>query len=110
MGWAKSPESWSAGGSDYYVLVRDDAGGDAQSRWNRVILRETTAFEVLEKFKPFVAKRVEIRGRNAGYVKYRLNELSQYPIGSRDEDGYALHGGGLLVDEIKVLDEPAPKP
>jgi hypothetical protein len=101
---------WRAEDTNHFALSREDV--PAERLDHRIILRETPAFKTMEDFKPFTGKRVEIRGRIAGHVKFHVevDKGVQFPIATVDRDGYALYGGGLLVDEIKVLDEPAPKP
>lgn len=100
-GWTKTAESEAAGGSDYYVLVvSEDA--PAQGRRDRHIMRCTPTFPTLDHFKPFAGKRVELVGRTAGYYKYKMPDGYQRSV-SLDRNGYALHGGGLLVDAIKVI-------
>jgi hypothetical protein len=95
-------ESFCAGGSDYYVVVRDDMPtGDDRNQ--RVILRETPTFPNRDNFKPFSAKRVKMIGRWAGTIKYDLDPFDQTPV-SPDSNGQIAFGGGLLVDQVTVLE------
>jgi hypothetical protein len=102
----KSLESWYNGGPE---LVRDDVPVDHRGRAVRVALRATATFDGVDDIKAFMGKRVEIRGRMAGYVKVRVDPMSQYPIGHVDRDGYRLIGGGILVDSITELAEQVAK-
>lgn len=111
MGWAKSAESWNAGGSDYYVLVRD-AESQSSSYSQRVILRTTPKYPLLADFHQFAGRTVIVRGRSAKEVKVEVHPESQYPVfevfEEKGADGtvrlYRWFGGGLMVDSITVSD------
>lgn len=107
MEWTMSAESWNAGGGDYYVLVRDDAPGPHRV-FQREILRGTPDFPS-DNFKPFVGRRVEVRGRPAELRRWKPDPLMPHP--NTDDEGYVTSGGGLRVDEIRTLNtNPVPTP
>jgi len=109
MGWSKSSESWEAGGSDYYVLVCIDLPAEYRSDLGaksgqplRLIMRETPAFPTREKFLPFAANRVEVRGRRSGIVDFMADYRG--PSDPMEQDCGPRRGDGILVDRIQKLD------
>ena len=102
MGWTKSGESWDAGGSDYFVLVRAELP-DTPGSGRRTILRPSPAFPTLKSFRPFVGQPVQVRGRHAGYIKFTPDPMSQYPTSDLDSDGQLSRGRGFLVDSITII-------
>ncbi len=111
--WSKSLESWSAGGSEYYVLKVEGAAlpPEAHTVKEGVILlpSDTVSFE---HFKNFVGISVTCRGRFVGGDRYippngseeQLPASSVNPI--RGDTEYPVVGAGF---QVRVIDSVVKK-
>jgi hypothetical protein len=98
-------ESRMAGTSDYFVLVCDGASPAGDGHRERLILRPTRAIP-FSSIGNFTDRRVEIRGREA--ARLVLAPTSSITDGPSSASGAERRGGGLLVDNIEVLEETWP--
>lgn len=96
--WAKTAESWMAGGGDYYVLDVGDAEIEERSALEGVILRPSDR-QYLESFDRYVGRRVEVTGEYVEAKPYvPQSPMESYPM---DMDGNPLpRGAGFKVCEI----------
>ena len=79
--WSKTPESWNAGGSDYFVLDVGDAQVEERSAEKGVILRPSESVSFGE-FNRYVGKAVRVQGEYVKATPYvPKDEMEQYPIG-----------------------------
>lgn len=103
-GWTKTFESWSAGGSEYYVLDVEYAQIQQRAAMKRVALRSTGAVP-LSTFEKFNGEKVAVRGRFVKGVPFvrLVGSEEQYPT-SGDPPEPILRGGGFEVYAIDPLD------
>lgn len=99
--WAKTAESWAAGGSEYYVLDVGDAEVKERSAQEGVILRpsDRVTFDVFENY---IDKPVEVTGEYVEAQPYiPESPLESYPTGMNGEP--LPRGQGFRVCEIKII-------
>lgn len=114
--WAKSYESWNAGGSEYYVLSLQDSQLPPGMRTAKegVILRET-AYVSKDDMARFVGQLVLCEGKfvEAKSISEDDYYRSQNPSANKDPVTGKLilpkRGGGFEVHAISRID-PVPKP
>lgn len=99
--WAKTAESWMAGGSEYYVLDVGDAEVEERSAIEGVILRPSDKV-LFDSFEQYINRRVEVTGE---YVEARpyipQSPMESYPT---DINGNPLPtGAGFKVCEIESI-------
>ena len=99
--WSKTPESWNAGGSDYFVLDVGDAQVEERSAEKGVTLRPSESVS-FEEFNRYVGKAVRVEGEYVKATPYvPKDEMEQYLIGP---DGNPLPtGSGFKVVVIELL-------
>ncbi len=99
--WSQTVESWTAGGSNYYVLDVGDAQIAERSAAEGVILRPSEAVP-FESFRDYIKKRVEVEGEYVAAQPYTpQGPWEQYPMGP---DRKPLpRGQGFKVYKIKLL-------
>ncbi len=97
--WAKTEESWRAGGSEYYVLDVGDLEVEERSAQEGVILRPSEGI-TLDNFAQYIGKRVEVQGKYLPLEPYvPQSPIESYPMGP---DGKPLpRGGGFQVLSIR---------
>ena len=114
-GWSKSPESWRAGGSEYYVL---DVGNTVLGMSERtakegVILRpsEVVAFSEFEKYKNKPVEVVGVFVPNMDYKEYYGHEIDPRNQCLMEPDPLkpgawkpAKLGGGFRVNSIRTIE------
>ncbi|WP_199249375.1 hypothetical protein [[Phormidium] sp. ETS-05] len=99
--WAKTEESWRAGGSEYYVLDVGEAEVEERSAQEGVILRPSEGI-TLDNFAQYIGKRVEVEGKYLPLEPYvPQSPMESYPMGP---DGQPLpRGGGFQVLSIREI-------
>ncbi|HIK13449.1 MAG TPA: hypothetical protein IGS52_24850 [Oscillatoriaceae cyanobacterium M33_DOE_052] len=99
--WAKTEESWRAGGSEYYVLDVGDTEVEERSAQEGVILRPSEGI-TLDNFAQYIGKRVEVEGKYLPLEPYvPQSPMESYPMGY---DGKPLpRGGGFQVLSIREI-------
>ena len=100
--WSKSPESWNAGGSSYYVLDVGNSEIFEYSAKEGVIIRFGTELSDNE-FKKLVGLRVELTGNYVSKKPVQVDPHSQYPT---NINGEPLHrGSGFKVRSYRIIDK-----
>ena len=96
--WAKTSESWMAGGSDYYVLDVGEAEIEERSAAEGVILRPSEQIP-FDSFEEYVGRPVEVEGEYVAARPYiPENPFETYPT---DMNGEPLpRGAGFQVCAI----------
>ncbi len=99
--WAKTAESWAAGGSEYYVLDVGDAEVEERSAREGVILRPSDSV-AFDSFEEYIDQRVEVIGEYVEAQPYiPESSLESYPTGM---NGQPLpRGEGFKVCEIQIV-------
>ncbi len=99
--WAKTAESWMAGGSEYYVLDVGDGEVEERSALEGVILRPSDNVS-FESFEEYIDRKVEVTGE---YVEARPY-IPQSPMESdpTDMNGNPLpRGAGFKVCDLEIV-------
>jgi len=99
--WAKTGESWMAGGSEYYVLDVGDGEVEERSAEEGVILRPSDNVP-FESFEEYIDRKVEVTGEYVEAKPYiPQSPLESYPT---DMNGNPLpRGAGFKVCEIEIV-------
>jgi hypothetical protein len=98
--WAKTAESWMAGGSEYYVLDVGDGEVEERSAREGVILRPSDNVP-FDSFEQYVDRKVKVTGEYVEAKPYTpQSPLESYPT---DMNGNPLPtGAGFKVCEIEI--------
>lgn len=107
-GWSKSPESWNAGGDEYYVM-KPDAGSNPLDHPNPdgEILLIPTDKVTQKRFAEFIGKKAECLGHfdpGKPFIPPK-GSFEQMPVIETNEltseDVYPMQGTGFKVIAIK---------
>lgn len=95
--WSQTPESWVAGGSDYYVLDVGSASVAERSAEEGVILRASPTVPV-QRFEEMTGKKVTVQGHYVDSHPLDVSPEGNYPMGP---DGKPMPtGAGFVVESL----------